>query len=123
MGSIHRYVGQDNRFDWEGVSETSYDAPDVVGVIKKVLIGPEDGAFNFRMRYFSVAPGGNTSLDQHPHDHGVIILHGSASVLLGEEETVLGPWDVVHVAENEVHQFRARGSEPLGFICVVPPIP
>lgn len=123
MGAVHRFIGQGDQFEWEGVRETHYDAPDVVGVVKRVLIGPADGASNFRVRYFRVEPGGHTSLDQHAHDHGVLILHGSASVLLGQQELTLGPWDVVHVPGDEIHQFRALGTEPLGFICVVPPVP
>jgi quercetin dioxygenase-like cupin family protein len=123
MGTVHRFIGRGNQFEWEGVTENHYDAPDVVGVVKKVLLGPSEGARDFRIRYFHVEPGGNTSLDQHAHDHGVIILHGSASALLGEEEVVLGPWDVVHVPGDEIHQFRALGDDPLGFICVIPPVP
>jgi len=108
--------------DWEGVEEQRYDAPDVVGATGKVLIGPADNAPNFRMRYFRVEPGGNTSLDHHPHEHGVFILHGQASVLLGDQEVTVGPRDVVFVPGDQVHQFRALGEEPLGFLCVIPAI-
>jgi quercetin dioxygenase-like cupin family protein len=99
-----------------------YDAADVVGVSAKVLVGPGEGAPNYRLRYFRVEPGGNTSLDQHAHDHGVLILHGRATVRLGEQQVVAGPRDVVYVPGNEVHQFSALGDEPLGFLCVIPAI-
>lgn len=120
MGVVHRFVGDDGAFDWEGIPATSYDADDVVGATKRVLIGPGEGAPNYRLRYFRVEPGGNTSLDQHAHDHGVFILHGRAVVRLGDREVVVGPRDVVYVPGEEVHQFRAEGEEPLGFLCVVP---
>ncbi len=122
MGVVHRYTGQDDALDWEGVTEQRYDAADVVGVSAKVLVGPAEGAPNYRLRYFRVEPGGNTSLDQHDHDHGVLILHGRATVRLGDRQVVAGPRDVVYVPGNEVHQFSALGDEPLGFLCVIPAI-
>ena len=122
MGVVHRFTGKENALDWEGVTEKSYQALDVKGVAAKVLIGPAEGAPHFRMRYFRVEPGGCTSLDQHPHDHGVFILHGRAQVLLGDNEVEVGPRDVVYVPGDEVHQFRALGDESLGFLCVVPAV-
>jgi quercetin dioxygenase-like cupin family protein len=122
MGIVHQYIGEEHDFDWEGVTEKRYQAADVQGVTAKVLVGPTEGAPNFRIRYFRVEPGGCTSLDQHPHDHGVFILHGRALVLLGSDEAQVGPRDVVYVPGDEVHQFRVLGDEPLGFLCVIPAI-
>ncbi len=122
MGTVHRFVGSEGAFDWEGVPEKVIDALDAVGVTGKVLVGPEDGAPHFRMRYFRIEPGGYSSLEQHPHDHGVFILHGRARVRLGSEEVEVGPRDVVYVPGNELHQFRAIGDEPLGFLCVIPAV-
>jgi quercetin dioxygenase-like cupin family protein len=122
MGIVHKYKGEEHDFDWEGVIEKRYQAADVRGVSAKVLVGPAEGAPNFRIRYFRVEPGGCTSLDQHAHDHGVFILHGRASVLLGNEEVEVEARDVVYVPGDEIHQFRALGQEPLGFLCVIPTI-
>jgi len=120
MGTIHRFVGSEEPFDWENVPEKMMDQRDAVGVTGKVLVGPEDGAPNFCIRYFRIEPGGHSSLERHPHDHGVFILHGRAQVRLGSEEVEVGARDVVYVPGNELHQFEATGDEPLGFLCVVP---
>lgn len=122
MGTVHRFVGSESMFDWEGVSEKMVNAPDAVGVTGKVLIGPKDGTPNFRIRYFRIESGGYSSLEEHPHDHGVFILHGRARVQLGSEEVEVGPRDVVYVPGNELHQFQAIGDEPLGFLCVIPAV-
>lgn len=122
MGVIHRFIGNEAAFDWEGVPEKLVDAETTRGVTGKVLIGPKDNAPDFRIRYFRVAPGGYSPLERHPHDHGVIILHGKARIRLGEDEIEAGPMDVVYVPGNELHQFRALGDEPLGFLCVIPTI-
>ena len=84
------------------------------------LIGPAEGAPNFAVRYFEVQPGGCTSLDQHDHDHGVLVLRGRGEVLLGQQVTELSFGDAVYVSPREVHQFRCIGDEPLGFLCVIP---
>jgi quercetin dioxygenase-like cupin family protein len=122
MGAVHCFVRSDGAFDWEGVPEKVVDAPDTAGVTGKVLVGPEDSAPNFRMRYFRIESGGYSSLERHPHDHGVFILRGRARVRLGSEEVEVGPRDVVYVPGNELHQFQAIGDEPLGFLCVIPAV-
>lgn len=121
MAKVHRHVGEPTEMDWEGVLPKEYKASDAMGVIGKVIIGPQDGEPNYYVRYFRVEPGGQTALDQHEHDHGVFILHGQAEVRLGEDFEVVNPNDIVYIAGNDVHQFRALGSEPLGFLCIVPP--
>jgi len=83
MGIIHQYIGEEHDFDWVGVAKKLHQAAGVRGVTAKVLVGPTEVAPNFRIRYFRVEPWGCTSLDRHPHDHGVFISHGRASVLLG----------------------------------------
>jgi quercetin dioxygenase-like cupin family protein len=119
VGIIHRCVGP---FDWEGVSVGHYPPEkDVQGVSVRRLIGPAERAPNFYVRYFQIEPGGWTSLDQHAHDHGVMILRGRGRVLLGTEEHEVSCGDVIYIPGNEVHQFRNPGEEPLGFLCIIPP--
>jgi len=124
MGAIHRRRA--DAWRWEGVAVQDYAADGgrgyaADGVTKQVLIGPADGARRFAMRYFELAPGRATSLDTHHHDHGVLILRGAGVVQLGDTHRPIGVGDVVYVAPDEVHQFSNTGSEPLGFICVIPP--
>ena len=118
MGVIHRYEDQ---FDWEGVSLDSYPPEkDMKGVSVRWLIGPSEKAPNFALRYFEIEPGGWTSLDQHAHDHGVMILRGHGQVLLSEEEFEVTFGDVVYIPPDEVHQLKSIGDEPFGFLCVIP---
>jgi quercetin dioxygenase-like cupin family protein len=117
MSVIHHYKGH---FDWEGVRVDRYPSQDVRGASVRWLIGPAEDAPNFALRYFEIAPGGWSALDQHAHDHGVMILRGRGRLLLGEREYLLSFGDVVYISPHEVHQFRAIGDEPLGFLCVVP---
>ena len=118
MGVIHRYKGD---FDWEGVSLSRYPSEEMKGVSVRWLIGPAEKAPNFALRYFEIEPGGWSSLDQHAHDHGVVILRGRGRVLMGEEEFEVTFGDVVYIPPWEVHQFKNIGDEPLGFLCIIPP--
>jgi len=121
MGLVHRFIGTGSHFQWEGVSQHAYESSDACGVSVRWLVGPAEGALNFALRYFEIAPGECTALDRHEHDHGVVVLRGHGEVLLGEEVLEVSYGDAVYVSPGEVHQFRCAGEEPLGFLCVIPP--
>lgn len=121
MGIVHRFIGKENDFNWEGAIPRDYYKPGTKDSAGKVIIGKTDGAQNFVFRYFRVETGGWTALESHPHDHGIFILHGKARVLLGEETIEVGPHDVIFIPPDEVHQLIPIGDEPLGFLCVIPP--
>ena len=123
MAIIHRFNEiEDGELRWEDIPVRTYgpENSDADRATRQVLIGTDENSPNFHMRYFAVQPGGHTSLDQHPHDHGVYILHGRANLRAGGEEHELNPGDVVYIPGNEVHQFFTVGEEPFGFLCVVP---
>ena len=90
------------------------------GASLRELITVREGAPNFAMRLFEVAPGGSTPFHSHPWEHEVFVLDG-----LGAIGTVDGPrpvrgGDSVFIPGDERHQFRNVGGEPLRFICVIP---
>ncbi len=84
------------------------------------LIGEADGAPNFAMRQFEIAPGGHTPKHHHPYEHEVFVLEGEGVVLEGDQEHRLCAGDVVLVSPDEIHQFRNTSSAPLKFLCLVP---
>lgn len=46
------------------------------------------------------------------HDLWVVMLRGSGSMLLGDEERAVGPGSILYVPRGTVHAFRNAGSEP-----------
>ncbi len=84
------------------------------------LLGERDGAPNFAMRQFEVAPGGHTPRHHHDYEHEIYVLEGHGTVAHGEQEHPLKPGDVVLIAPGDVHQFRNTGEEPLRFLCLIP---
>ncbi|WP_052889693.1 cupin domain-containing protein [Thermogemmatispora carboxidivorans] len=123
MGVIHRLQSQkQGELRWEGVPVRAYGPENsrAKDATRQILIGNDEGAQNFHLRYFAVQPGGHTSLDQHAHDHGVYVLHGRARLRLGDEEHEVRAGDAIYIPGNEIHQFFALGDEAFGFLCVVP---
>lgn len=84
------------------------------------LVDEQDGAPNFAMRQFEVAPGGYTPRHSHPYEHEVFVLEGEGTIYEGDEPKPLRPGTVVFVAPDEVHQFKNNGTAPLKFLCFVP---
>lgn len=121
MGVMHRFTGENGKYSWEGVAVEAYNTDGAVGGSRQVVIGERDGAVNFCLRYYEIAPGGQSSFDRHQHDHGVYVLRGAARLMMGREVYEIGPGDIVYIPPNEQHQFKNTGDEPFGFLCAVPP--
>lgn len=90
------------------------------GCTVRWLISDCDGASNFAMRQFEVAPGGHTPQHSHPYEHEVYVLEGEGVVVEGDEEHPVKAGDVVFVCPNEVHQFRNPNARLFKFLCLVP---
>ena len=94
---------------------------EVPGVLKRVVIGAEDGAPNFCMRVFDVEPGSSTPYHTHPWEHEVFVLSGRGVVVdAGKKETEVSGKTVVYVAPDEPHCFTNIGADTLRFICLIP---
>lgn len=94
--------------------------PGAHGAKMRMLIGSQDGARNFHMRHFEVAPGGYTPHHQHDYEHEILVLRGAGTAVSEQGDRVMRAGDVIWVAPNEMHQFRNTGDEPLEFICLIP---
>ncbi len=121
MSTIHHFNGRDDHFDWENVETREYAGAAVKGAIGKILIGANEGAEHFVFRYFCIEPGGHSTLnDYHGHPHGVMILHGRATLTLEDKQFEVEPRDVIFISPWEHHSFATLGKEALGFLCVIP---
>ena len=87
----------------------------------KILIGPGDRSDNIIMRYFTVAPGGNTPFHQHNYEH-VIKVESNRGIAVDENgvEHEVRKGQSLYVAPNDKHQFRNPFNEDFEFICIIP---
>jgi len=93
---------------------------DAKGVKIRWLITKSDGAENFAMRYFEMAPGGYSPHHSHRWEHEVFILNGECLVVYEAEQKKVYPGYVVFIPSNTMHQFKNEGNEVLRFLCLVP---
>jgi quercetin dioxygenase-like cupin family protein len=105
---------------YEEVETQPVHMDDARGCRVRWLLGERDGAPNFAMRQFEVAPGGYTPRHSHPYEHEVFVLDGEGIVMEGDRRHALGPGTVILVKPDEVHQFLNTGDRPLKFLCLIP---
>jgi quercetin dioxygenase-like cupin family protein len=100
--------------------EDTEPVEEMPGVVKREVINAMDGAPNFCMRVFDVAPGSSTPAHSHPWEHEVFVLSGQGIVATELGERRIEKDSVVFVTPDEPHCFVNTGSQPLRFICVIP---
>lgn len=89
-------------------------------VLKKILIGLEDGSDNIIMRYFKILPQGNTPFHSHDHEHVVKIEKGQGVVVDGAgEETIIREGQSLFIRKNEKHQFKNPFQKLFEFLCII----
>ncbi len=120
MSIVHKFNAKAQNFFWQGIQPQPLEAEGVRFVTKHVLIGENEEAPRFIMRYFQVEPQGHSRLERHPQEHEAIILQGKGEVQIGAETIAVEPYDAVFISGNELHQFRNTADVPLGFICIIP---
>jgi quercetin dioxygenase-like cupin family protein len=104
------------------VPEKKVDDPEAKDVFIRVVIGPEDGAKNFHMRYFRVRPGGHTPHHAHPWEHENYVLAGRGEVVTPDGPKAVGPGDVVFIEAGMKHQYRNAGEADFEFLCLIPAV-
>ena len=102
------------------ISKSPVDAEGAKDVGIRWLISKDDGAENFAMRMFELAPGGHTPLHTHPQEHEVFVLEGEGTFIFEGQEHPFGAEYVVFVPPNREHQFKNTGNSLLRMLCIIP---
>lgn len=102
------------------VKPTNFDNGPARGVAARVVIGKADGATNFCMRVFEIAPGGHTPKHAHDWEHEMVVHRGAGEVYGNGQWQPLSAGQVLFIPANEEHQMRNPGQELLVVVCLVP---
>jgi quercetin dioxygenase-like cupin family protein len=93
----------------------------IQGFKKRVVIGPDEGAPNFIMRVFEVAPGFTSPDHAHAWEHEIFILAGEGAVRdQNGKESPFGEGYTLFLPAEEKHCLINRGRDVLRFICIIP---
>lgn len=116
--AFYRHKGN---FAWQGVTDQPYKKAGTgwSDVMRRVLIGAHGESTRFHVRYFEIAPGGRSSLEQHRHEHVVICVRGEGMMLLGRNRKKMKFMDTAYIGPETVHQLSNPFQEPFGFLCIV----
>ncbi|MEF8781044.1 MAG: cupin domain-containing protein [Haloferacaceae archaeon] len=106
-------------------NDVEYGAVDAAdGLRKGVLIDASDGAPNFAIRRFTLAPGASVPKHTNEVEHEQYVLAGEYVVGIGEgddaEEHRVTPGDALLIPSGTVHWYRNDGDEEGAFLCAVP---
>ncbi len=101
------------------IAETPMAGEGIVGVTKRIAVGPQDG-YDGYMRVFTIQAGGHTPYHAHPWFHTNYVLEGEGKVVLEGTENPVKAGSVAYIEGGKKHQFVNTGTAPLRFICLVP---
>ena len=106
--------------EYADVEATRFDSDIAKGVAARVVIGKGDGAPNFCMRVFEIAPGGYTPRHAHDWEHEMFVHAGAGEIYCQGQWLPLAAGKAVFVPGQEEHQMRNVGQEPLVVVCLIP---
>lgn len=90
------------------------------GVVKRILIGPKEGAPTFVMRIIELDPGSSSPDHSHDWEHEVFVLSGRGVAVDAKGETPIEAHDAILIVPEERHCIRNTGQDTLRFMCLVP---
>ncbi len=108
--------------NYKSVLPILFDKEPAKGVAGRVVAGKADGANNFCMRIFEIAPDGYTPKHAHPWEHEMFIHSGTGEIYGNGQWNPLAPGNVIFMPPNEEHQVRNTGKELLILACLVPSV-
>lgn len=106
--------------DYHTAAAQTFDGGAAKGVTGRIAIGKNDGAANFCMRVFTVAPQGFTPRHSHAWEHEVFIHAGHGRLLKDGQWQEVSGGTVCFIPGDEEHQFENTGTDDLVFVCLIP---
>ena len=104
----------------EDVPAETVEMEGASGAQVRLLVGEAEGAPNFYMRMFTLAPGGHTPRHTHAWEHEMYVLSGSGLAVTPDGELPVRAGQCIYVAPGDDHQFRNTSDDELKFLCLVP---
>lgn len=98
-----------------------YDAPNHFGCVGLRLQGFEEGGpANQWVGLSQFLPGGGAGPDATPFEKVYVVLDGEMTVIVDDEETVLGKYDSCTIPPGEVRTIENRRNATCTMLVVIP---
>ncbi|MFT6144850.1 MAG: transcriptional regulator with XRE-family HTH domain [Myxococcota bacterium] len=108
-------------------SRRIYRAADLVelamGPVSLRLVATGDAKHTLHMLHERYAPGADTSSEMlsHPGEEAGLVIEGTLTLTLGDEQQTLGPGDAYQFPSTIPHRFENRGTEPCVLVSACTP--
>ena len=102
------------------VAGQSLSGQDIEKVVKRLLVGTDDGWQGWALRLFELEAGGHTPRHDHPWPHINYITEGCGTLHLDGVDHEVDEGSFAYVPSGATHQFRNTGADTFAFICIVP---
>ena len=102
------------------VAGQSLSGQDIEKVVKRLLVGTDDGWQGWALRLFELEAGGHTPRHDHPWPHINYICEGCGTLHLDGVDHEVDEGSFAYVPAGATHQFRNTGADTFAFICIVP---
>jgi quercetin dioxygenase-like cupin family protein len=98
-----------------------YEAPNHFGVVGLRLQGFEQGGpTNQWVGLSQFLPGGGAGPDSTPFEKVYVVLEGEMTVIIDDQETVLGAFDSCTIAPDEIRKIENRSNDTCKMLVIVP---
>jgi mannose-6-phosphate isomerase-like protein (cupin superfamily) len=104
LAEAHAYDAP-NHFDYRSLRLQGWDA------------SPAQG-FSVGLSHF--LPRGGCATDATPLEKVYVVTEGEVTVIVGEDEVTLGPYDSIYLAPNEARSVENRTNRPASMLVVMP---
>lgn len=93
---------------------------DIERVVKRLLVGPDEGWQGWALRLFELESGGHTPRHDHPWPHINYVTKGRGILHLDGVDHAVDEGSFAFVPAGATHQYRNVGTDTFAFICIVP---
>ncbi len=98
-----------------------YEAPNHFGVVGLRLQGFEEGGpTNQWVGLSQFLPGGGAGPDSTPFEKVYVVLEGEMTVIIDDQEWVLGKYDSCTIPPDEVRKIENRSNHTCTMLVVIP---
>ena len=94
--------------------------PDIDKVVKRLLVGPDEGWDGWALRLFELQPTGHTPRHHHAWPHINYITKGRGTLHIDGLDHAVEAGSFAYVPATATHQFSNAGNDTFAFLCIVP---